>query len=312
MLDADVRMMARHYVEQISTIQPTGPYVLGGRCFGTLIAYEMTLLLEGDGKEVALLVALDSVGPLWEQRPLANGLPFDQVMNLARTYAGADTADDAIFDDSVAADAFVAWLREPVTTRGPDVVNRYVHAAYRARPDLQANFALSAGLHAGLIGWSHIGGISEMGMNPALLPPAPEWASDVERSVDPRHRPALRRGTARVLDMLDVATRGKVRSLARRRQARLLELASRMVYSYRGGPVRAPIAVLRSEEYRDDAQLARWHGVQTGGITEHFVEGTHASMMREPDVASVAEAIEQCITVAFENAHGDVTRSAAS
>jgi thioesterase domain-containing protein len=68
-----------------------------------------------------------------------------------------------------------------------------------------------------------------------------------------------------------------------------------MVLYYRAGPCRARVVLVRSEEYHGDAQLARWFGVETGGVEEHFVEGTHESMMREPAVASTATLIETCV-----------------
>jgi thioesterase domain-containing protein len=92
-----------------------------------------------------------------------------------------------------------------------------------------------------------------------------------------------------------VATRGGVRALAARRQERVLELAARMVLEYRAGPCAARVALFRSEEYRNDATLARWYGVETAGIEEHFVTGSHQSMMREPDVASLARSIEALV-----------------
>ena len=68
-----------------------------------------------------------------------------------------------------------------------------------------------------------------------------------------------------------------------------------MVLEYRTGPISATVVLARSEEYRDDAQLLRWHGIQTGGIEEHYVDGSHESMIREPDVASLARCIEACV-----------------
>jgi thioesterase domain-containing protein len=97
------------------------------------------------------------------------------------------------------------------------------------------------------------------------------------------------------VDWFDVATRGRVRKLAARRQERVLELAGRMVLEYRAGPCAARIALLRSEEYRNDATLARWYGVETGGVEEYRVRGTHQSMMREPDVSALATSIASLV-----------------
>jgi thioesterase domain-containing protein len=75
----------------------------------------------------------------------------------------------------------------------------------------------------------------------------------------------------------------------------MLELAARMVLEYRAGPCAAPVALLRSEEYRHDATLARWYGLETGGIHERYVPGSHQSMMREPDVSALAQAIASLV-----------------
>jgi hypothetical protein len=52
--------MAERHLEAIRTIQPRGPYVLGGECNGGLVAYEIARLLEGDGERVALLALLSA------------------------------------------------------------------------------------------------------------------------------------------------------------------------------------------------------------------------------------------------------------
>jgi amino acid adenylation domain-containing protein len=294
-IDVGVTTLARRYVRDIRSIQAHGPYILGGRCFGTLVAFEMTRIIEAAGEQVSLLIALDSVGPLWRPRELANGMVFDELMNLACSlHADAPSRAD-IFSDPDASDAFIAWLREPVEVRGPFAVNRYVYTAYLARPDLQAAYPLGGGQHAGLLHWAWVGGRSEMGLNPALLPdPSPE-ARRARQSVDPRYRSPAQRLRARCVDWLDVATRGRVPALATRRQDRLLELAARMVLEYRAGPCNAPVALIRSEEYRHDAQLARWYGLETGGIEEHYVLGSHQSMMREPEVSSLARCVEELV-----------------
>ncbi len=295
-LKVGVEAMARDYLDEVRSIQRHGPYIVGGRCVGTLVAYEMTRLLEAAGEPVALLIALDSVGPLWRTRAMADGVPFDQVMNLARCYEpGAGAARGEIFTSTEAAARFEAWLRQPVDVDGDQVVTRYVHTAYRARPDLRAAYPLSAGGHAGLLHWAWVGGRTEMDMNPRFLPEPTEAARRARPSADPRRRSLGYRARSRATDWADVATRGRAPTLAARRPDRLLELAARMVLEYRTGPISAPVVLARSEEYRDDAQLLRWHGIQTGGIEEHYVDGSHESMMREPDVASLARCIEACV-----------------
>ena len=52
--------MAAHYIKEIREVQPTGPYLIGGRSLGGIIAYEMGCQLKSQGQEVALLALLDS------------------------------------------------------------------------------------------------------------------------------------------------------------------------------------------------------------------------------------------------------------
>jgi aspartate racemase len=52
--------MAAHYIKEIQTIQPSGPYYLGGFSFGGLVALEIAQQLLAQGQQVALLALFDS------------------------------------------------------------------------------------------------------------------------------------------------------------------------------------------------------------------------------------------------------------
>ena len=56
--------MARDYLKELRTVQPKGPYLLGGFSGGGITAYEMAQQLRAQGEETALLVMLDSRLPL--------------------------------------------------------------------------------------------------------------------------------------------------------------------------------------------------------------------------------------------------------
>lgn len=58
-----VEDMAEHYIKEIQTIQPDGPYYLGGRCFGGIVAFEMARQLSQQGQKVALLALIDGGMP---------------------------------------------------------------------------------------------------------------------------------------------------------------------------------------------------------------------------------------------------------
>ncbi|HAX77733.1 MAG TPA: non-ribosomal peptide synthetase [Cyanobacteria bacterium UBA11372] len=54
-----VEEMASHYIKEIQTIQPHGPYLLGGWCIGGVIAFEMAQQLHAQGELVQLLAVID-------------------------------------------------------------------------------------------------------------------------------------------------------------------------------------------------------------------------------------------------------------
>lgn len=67
-----VEQMASHYLAAIQSLQPHGPYWLGGHSLGGWVAFEMTRLLEQKGEEVAVLAILDTPAPVMaEYRDMA-------------------------------------------------------------------------------------------------------------------------------------------------------------------------------------------------------------------------------------------------
>lgn len=59
--------IAEYYIKDIRTIQPEGPYILGGHCIGGIIAYEMARQLHEKKQEVKLLAMYDSIIPSTEK-----------------------------------------------------------------------------------------------------------------------------------------------------------------------------------------------------------------------------------------------------
>ncbi|BCL83218.1 non-ribosomal peptide synthetase [Ktedonobacteria bacterium brp13] len=53
--------IAAHYIEAIQTVQPQGPYLLGGWSLGGVIAFEMAQQLQRQGHEIGVLAIFDSV-----------------------------------------------------------------------------------------------------------------------------------------------------------------------------------------------------------------------------------------------------------
>ncbi len=62
-LHESVGDMAAAYIEEMRDMQPDGPYLLGGACFGGIVAYEMACRLHDQGHEVGLLALIDSSQP---------------------------------------------------------------------------------------------------------------------------------------------------------------------------------------------------------------------------------------------------------
>ncbi len=60
--------MATHYIQEIQTLQSSGPYFLGGYSFGGIVAFEMARQLQEQGEQVGILVMLDSCRPGYKWR----------------------------------------------------------------------------------------------------------------------------------------------------------------------------------------------------------------------------------------------------
>ena len=61
-----VEEMAAHYLSLIRTVQPQGPYFIGGLSFGGTVAYEMAQRLHANGEQVALLFMFDTFPGTYE------------------------------------------------------------------------------------------------------------------------------------------------------------------------------------------------------------------------------------------------------
>jgi aspartate racemase len=55
--------IASAYVKELRSLQPKGPYILGGFCFGGLLAMEAAQQLMAAGEEVALLILIQTIPP---------------------------------------------------------------------------------------------------------------------------------------------------------------------------------------------------------------------------------------------------------
>ncbi|MEH2261609.1 amino acid adenylation domain-containing protein [Nostoc sp.] len=58
-----IEQMATHYIQELQTVQPHGPYFLSGWSFGGLVAFDMAQQLSRQGEQIALLALIDTNPP---------------------------------------------------------------------------------------------------------------------------------------------------------------------------------------------------------------------------------------------------------
>jgi thioesterase domain-containing protein/acyl carrier protein len=73
---ASVEEIATYHLTEIRKLQPAGPYLLAGICFGSFVALELAQQLRAQGEQVALLAILDgqspTTGPGWQRQRRTN------------------------------------------------------------------------------------------------------------------------------------------------------------------------------------------------------------------------------------------------
>ena len=52
--------MAAYHIDKIRSVQPRGPYLVGGMCAGGVIAFEIALQLQSAAEKVALVALIDA------------------------------------------------------------------------------------------------------------------------------------------------------------------------------------------------------------------------------------------------------------
>ncbi len=82
-----VEDMAAHYISEIRQLKPSGPYLVGGMCFGGHVALEMACQLVEQGEDIPLLIIVDSMapfsGPNWSKPRNAVDLERDLFEKIA-------------------------------------------------------------------------------------------------------------------------------------------------------------------------------------------------------------------------------------
>jgi surfactin family lipopeptide synthetase A len=80
--------MAAHYVKEMRSIQPEGPYFLGGYSFGGMVALEMAQQLVAQGEEPPLVVLFDTLCPAardtsFSQKLTSFSFPFLNILRMS-------------------------------------------------------------------------------------------------------------------------------------------------------------------------------------------------------------------------------------
>ncbi|RZB19947.1 non-ribosomal peptide synthetase [Streptomyces sp. F001] len=87
---ATLAAMAADYVEQLRSVQPSGPYHIVGWSFGGLVAFEMATQLQEQGEEIALLALLDAFPAAAEDGDEAVPADEDSMLRMIAANAGYD------------------------------------------------------------------------------------------------------------------------------------------------------------------------------------------------------------------------------
>ncbi len=97
-----IEVIAAYYIQAIRTLQPEGPYFLGGWSFGGLVAFEMAQQLRQAGQPIELLAILDTTAP-------CNKPSFYQSLKFLFGTALWSTLPFLIDYGAIAANRFGAW-----------------------------------------------------------------------------------------------------------------------------------------------------------------------------------------------------------
>ena len=88
-----VEDLATHYLNAVRSVQPRGPYHLGGWSMGGVVAFEMARQLRKQGEEVAVLVMIDSALPQYVAR-LGDSVEEEKLLSAFLYDLGAQSGKD--------------------------------------------------------------------------------------------------------------------------------------------------------------------------------------------------------------------------
>ena len=228
---AHIAEMASEYIEAMRSVQPTGPYLLGGWSVGGIIAFEMAQQLHAQKQEVALLALFDSKLPSEPKTPLDNLM---QLRSFARDL-GLEVDKGALSRDTL----------------------------------MQAGEGEQLAL------------VMEKARQSLLLPP-----DLTDEDFDRLYR-VFKTNLRALYDYVPQLYAGKVTLLSAseqpeetRRTRRLGSLLHRLNFFKREKPAPAD---------------SHWEKLAHGGVERYSVPGSHYTIVREPNVGTLAAHLQNCI-----------------
>lgn len=127
-----IEAMAAEYIRQIRTVQPEGPYHLGGWSMGGVVAYEMAQQLYAEGQSVASLVMIDSRLPNRGAAPSEISLLATFALDMGLPLPPQETISDDLIEGSNSEER-LAWIvasAKRAAILPPDISFSQVHRLY--------------------------------------------------------------------------------------------------------------------------------------------------------------------------------------
>ncbi|MCA9540049.1 MAG: SDR family NAD(P)-dependent oxidoreductase, partial [Myxococcales bacterium] len=101
-ITGDFRTLARRYAQAIRTVQPHGPYTLGGHSLGGAMAHEVAGVLSADGEVIARIIMMDTPSPGEVNEDLRDAVSIEGYLRILAPewWATMSAADGAAAEDA--------------------------------------------------------------------------------------------------------------------------------------------------------------------------------------------------------------------
>jgi amino acid adenylation domain-containing protein len=247
------------YLEEIRTVQPEGPYFLGGYCTGGTIAFEMAQQLQAQGQQVALLALIET--SLLPELDPGVGLP------VGRVRACMNKIRELELDRKLA--RVLRWagrIRQGITAE----------IKYRLRRR-RRNAKRRAG-----------GIIDESGHGVRL---SASQAAQIRRMMRDARREVAESSDEVGFEMASLV----LQAMQVRKAVEAATLHGRR--NYKPQIYQGKITVFRTRRRRllSPDRCLDWARLATGGLERHRVPGDDVTMMKEPHVQVLAAKLRNCL-----------------